>query len=48
LFVPAALTFAIWGLIYVLLGIFVIYPLIPSVRRDAQKVDFVQKIGPPR
>jgi hypothetical protein len=46
LFVPAGLTFAIWGLIYVLLGIFVIYPLIPSVRRDAQKVDFVQRIGP--
>jgi hypothetical protein len=44
--VPAGLTFAIWGLIYVLLGIFVIYPLIPSVRRDPQKVDFVQKIGP--
>ena len=46
LFVPAGLTFAIWGLIYVLLGIFVIYPLIPSVRRDAQKVDFVRRIGP--
>jgi hypothetical protein len=46
LFTPAALTFAIWGLIYVLLAIFVIYPLIPSVRRDAQKVDFVQRIGP--
>jgi hypothetical protein len=46
LFVPAGLTFAIWGLIYVLLAIFVIYPLIPSVRRDAQKVDFVQRIGP--
>ncbi len=46
LFVPAGLTFAIWGLIYVLLGIFVIYPLIPSVRRDAQKIDFVQRIGP--
>ena len=46
LFVPAGLTFAIWGLIYVLLGIFVVYPLIPSVRRDAQKVDFVQRIGP--
>jgi hypothetical protein len=45
LFVPAGLTFAIWGLIYVLLAIFVIYQLIPSVRRDAQKVDFVQKIG---
>jgi len=46
LFVPAGLTFAIWGLIYVLLGIFVVYPLIPSVRRDAQKVYFVQRIGP--
>ena len=46
LFVPAGLTFAIWGLIYVLLGIFVIYPLIPSVRRDAQKIDFVRRIGP--
>jgi hypothetical protein len=46
LFVPAGLTFAIWGLIYVLLGIFVIYPLIHSVRRDPQKVDFVQKIEP--
>ena len=46
LFVPAGLTFAIWGLIYVLLGIFVIYQLMPSVRRDAQKVDFVQRIGP--
>jgi Ca2+/Na+ antiporter len=46
LFVPAGLTFAIWGLIYVLLGIFVIYPLMPSARRDPQKVDFVRRIGP--
>jgi hypothetical protein len=46
LFVPAGLTFAIWGLIYVLLAIFVIYQLIPSVRRDLQKVDFVRRIGP--
>ena len=46
LFVPAGLTFAVWGLIYVLLGIFVIYPLIPSVRRDPRKVDFVRRIGP--
>jgi hypothetical protein len=45
LFVPAGLTFAIWGLIYVLLGIFVIYPLVPRVRRDPQKVEFVQRIG---
>jgi hypothetical protein len=46
LFVPAGLTFAIWGLIYVLLGIFVVYQLIPSVRREAQKLDFVQRVGP--
>lgn len=46
LFVPTGLTFAIWGLIYVLLGIFVIYPLVPRVRRDPQKVDFVRRIGP--
>ena len=46
LFTPAGLTFAIWGLIYILLAIFVVYQLIPSVRRDTQKVDFVQRIGP--
>ncbi len=46
LFVPAGLTFAIWGLIYVLLGIFAIYPLTPQVRRDPQKTEFVQRIGP--
>jgi hypothetical protein len=46
LFTPANLTFAIWGLIYVLLAIFVVYQLIPSVKRDTQKVYFVQRIGP--
>jgi len=46
LFVPTGLTFAVWGLIYVLLGIFVIYPLIPRVRSDPQKIAFVQKVGP--
>ncbi len=46
LFVPAGLTFTIWGVIYVLLAIFVIYQLRPSVRRDTQKVEFVQRIGP--
>ena len=46
LFVPEGLTFAIWGLIYVVLGIFVIYPLVPRVRRDPQKVEFVHRIGP--
>ncbi len=46
LFVPAGLTFAIWGLIYVLLGIFAIYPLTPGARRDSQRTEFVQRIGP--
>jgi hypothetical protein len=46
LFVPAGLTFAVWGLIYVLLAIFVVYQLLPSVRRDAERIDFVQRIGP--
>jgi hypothetical protein len=46
LFVPAGLTFAIWGLIYVLLGIFAVYPLVPRVRKDPQKTEFVQRIGP--
>jgi hypothetical protein len=46
LFVPAGLTFAIWGLIYVLLGIFAIYPLTAGARRDPQKTEFVQRIGP--
>jgi len=46
LFVPAGLTFAIWGLIYVLLAIFVVYQLMPSVRGDTQKSDFIKRIGP--
>jgi len=46
LFVPAGLTFAIWGLIYVLLAIFVVYQLMPSVRSNAQKADFINRIGP--
>lgn len=45
LFVPAGLTFSIWGIIYVLLAILVIYQLLPSVRRDAQKSSFIQRIG---
>ncbi len=45
LFVPAGVTFSIWGIIYLLLAIFVIYQLIPSVRRDAQRGFFVQRIG---
>jgi len=46
LFTPAGLTFSIWGLIYLLLGIFVVYQLMPSFRRDPEKAGLIQKIGP--
>jgi hypothetical protein len=45
LFVPAGLTFSIWGLIYILLAIFVIYQLIVTVRKDEAKLNPFQKIG---
>jgi hypothetical protein len=44
LFVPAGLTFAIWGLIYLLLAIFVAYGLIQAIRRSSGS-DIIQKIG---
>jgi len=45
LFVPAGLTFSIWGVIYVLLAIFVIYGLIVAIRKDTQKSSFIGNIG---
>jgi tryptophan-rich sensory protein len=44
LFVPAGLTFSIWGLIYVLLAIFTIYSVIIAIKKDATG-SFVNKIG---
>jgi len=43
LFVPAGLTFSIWGLIYLLLAIFAIYQFAAPTRNTA---DFLQRIGP--
>jgi hypothetical protein len=43
LFVPAGLTFSIWGLIYLLLAVFAIYQIAAPFRSSA---DFVQRIGP--
>ena len=43
LFVPAGLTFSIWGLIYLLLAIFAIYPIAAPTRSSAE---FLQRIGP--
>jgi hypothetical protein len=43
LFVPAGLTFSIWGLIYLLLAIFAIYQIAAPIRSCAE---FLQRIGP--
>ena len=45
LFVPAGLTFSIWGVIYILLAIFIVYGLITAIRKDTQKSSFVGGIG---
>ncbi|MFC1972362.1 hypothetical protein ACFLVE_03040 [Chloroflexota bacterium] len=45
LFVPAGLTFSIWGVIYILLAIFVVYGLIIAIRKDTQKSSFIENIG---
>jgi len=45
LFVPSGLTFSIWGVIYILLAIYVIYGLITSIKTPEQNDSFVQKIG---
>ncbi|MFC1914524.1 hypothetical protein ACFLXF_04540 [Chloroflexota bacterium] len=45
LFVPAGLTFSIWGLIYILLAIFVIYQLIIVIKKDTQQSSFIERIG---
>ncbi len=44
LFVPAGLTFSIWGLIYILLAIFVIYTLVRAIRGSTSE-SFIDRIG---
>jgi len=45
LFVPSGLTFSIWGLIYLLLGIYIIYQLIVAFRRNTGQRGIFEKIG---
>ena len=45
LFVPVGLTFSIWGVIYILLAIFVIYGLIVVTRKETKKSSFIGNIG---
>ncbi len=45
LFVPAGLTFSIWGIIYLLLAIFIVYQLVCAVRRGPGGSSFIDRIG---
>jgi hypothetical protein len=45
LFVPAGLTFSIWGVIYILLAIFVIYGLVVAFKANSGEQSFIEKIG---
>ena len=45
LFVPAGITFSIWGIIYILLLLFSIYQLIISFKKDTGERGIFEKIG---
>jgi hypothetical protein len=46
LFVPAGLTFSIWGAIYLLLAIYCVYELVPRVWRNPERGAFIECVGP--
>ena len=46
LFVPAGLTFSIWGLIYLLLGAFTIFQMRDIFSKEKQNMPFLSKAGP--
>lgn len=45
LFVPAGLTFSIWGIIYILLGVYAVYGLVFSSRKPEPSNSFMGKVG---
>ncbi len=45
IFVPAGYAFSIWGLIYLLLGIFAVYQAKGLVKKDGKKLLYVEKIS---
>jgi hypothetical protein len=45
LFVPAGITFSIWGIIYLLLLVFIIYQFIVAFRKSSLERDIFEKIG---
>ncbi|MEA2015484.1 MAG: hypothetical protein U9O59_02000 [Actinomycetota bacterium] len=45
LFVPAGITFSIWGAIYLFLAIFIVYQLVIAFRKSAEERGIFEKIG---
>lgn len=45
LFVPAGITFSIWGIIYLLLLVFIIYQFIVAFRKSSDERGIFEKIG---
>ncbi len=45
LFVPAGLTFSVWGVIYILLAVFVIYQFVSVLKKDPSGYTFTEHIG---
>ncbi|NVM45453.1 MAG: hypothetical protein HWN79_11105 [Candidatus Lokiarchaeota archaeon] len=45
LFVPAGITFSIWGVIYIFLGIFVIYQIRDVFKQDNVEMPFFEKVS---
>jgi hypothetical protein len=45
LFVPAGITFSIWGVIYLLLFLFIIYQARSVVKKDVNKSNYLHRIG---
>jgi tryptophan-rich sensory protein len=46
LFVPAGLTFAIWGVIYLLIGVFAIFQARDIFKTQKEDMPFLEQIGP--
>ena len=46
LFVPAGLTFSIWGVIYILLGAFTVFQMRDIFSREKKEMTFLGKAGP--
>jgi len=45
LFVPANITFSIWSIIYLLLGLFAIYQAKDLIKKEKEDLDFLDKIS---